>query len=495
MKIIGIACLNYDRSIGYNNELLFKLKKDMELFKNITTNVNNTEKKNGVLMGYNTYKSIPNKYFPLDNRINFIISKNNYYSVKSDIEHNKFEETYLFNSIEQCIQYSKLKSNLENLYIIGGSCIYDEFMKKNYFDEIILNEIEENIEIRTDNIKDLNYFPELRENWKKINKELFLEKNVVYNINKTVIPELKFNKIIYNNSLDNSYKFISDELNYLNIIKDVLENGEDRETRNAITRSKFGLRMEFNNIDKKFPLLTTKKVFWKGIVEELLWFLAGNTNSNDLVKKGVKIWEGNSNRKYLDDNKLKNYEEGDCGPIYGFQWRHFNANYYGLDKNYENMGIDQLKNCIDLIKNNPTSRRIFMTAWNPTQLNEMVLPPCHVSYQFYVSSDNKLHCQMYQRSGDLFLGVPFNIASTALLTSLIAKVTNKIPGNIIIILGDAHIYNNHIDQIKIQLDREPYEFPSLNIKNTYENIDDYSVEDIELLSYYSHSIIKAQMIS
>ena len=253
--------------------------------------------------------------------------------------------------------------------------------------------------------------------------------------------------------------------------------------------------MEFKDIDTKFPLITTKKVFWRGIVEELLWFLSGNTNSNDLAKKGVKIWEGNSNREYLNKNELTHYEIGDCGPIYGFQWRHFNSNYYGIKKNYVNTGIDQLKICVDLIKNNPTSRRIFMTAWNPCQLNEMVLPPCHVSYQFYVRSDNKLDCQMYQRSGDLFLGVPFNIASTALLTSLIAKVTNKIPGKIIIILGDAHIYDNHIDQIKIQLDRQPYEFPTLNIKKYFENLNDYKSQDIELLSYYSHPTIKAQMIS
>ena len=447
-------------------------------------------------MGYNTYKSIPNKYFPLMNRINLIISRKNYNLVKSDLENNKYIDTYLFNSIEQSIQYAKLNNNLENLYVIGGSSIYKEFMEKNYFDEIILNKIQENSEISYQN-KDFNfnYFPKFKGNWEEVSRELFLEKNVLSNVDKSIISELKFDKIIYNNTLDNSHNLISDELDYLNIIKDVLNNGEERITRNSITKSKFGLKMEFNDITNKFPLLTTKKVFWKGIVEELFWFISANTNSNDLEKKGVRIWQGNSNREYLNKNKLQHYIEGDCGPIYGFQWRHFNANYNGFNKNYENMGIDQLKNCIDLIKNNPTSRRIFMTAWNPCQLDEMVLPPCHVSYQFYVRSDNKLDCQMYQRSGDLFLGVPFNIASTALLTSLIAKVTNKIPGKIIIVLGDAHIYNDHIEQIKIQLTRKPYEFPLLNIKKVYENIDSYSVEDIELLSYYSHPPIKAQMIS
>ena len=494
MKIIGIACVNYDGAIGYKNELLFKLKKDMELFKSITTSVKNIEKKNGVLMGYNTYKSIPYKYFPLINRVNFIISKKNYNLVKSDIENNKYTDTYLFNSIEQCIQYAKLNSNLENLYVIGGSSIYQEFMEKNYLDEIILNEIQVNSEISYQD-KDFNYFPKFKHSWEEVDRELFSENNVLSNVDKNIISEVKFNKIHYNNLLNNSHNLISDELYYLNIIKDVLNNGEERKTRNSITRSQFGLRMEFNDINIKFPLLTTKKVFWKGIVEELLWFISANTNSKDLEKKGVKIWKGNSSREYLDQNGLNEYCDGDCGPIYGFQWRHFNAVYNGMDKNYENKGIDQLKNCIELIKNNPTSRRIFMTAWNPCQINEMVLPPCHVSYQFYVRDENKLDCQMYQRSGDLFLGVPFNIASTALLTSLIAKVTNKIPGKIIIILGDAHIYNNHIEQIKLQLKRKPYEFPTLNIKKINENINDYSVDDIELLSYYSHPPIKAEMVS
>ena len=221
MKIIGIACVNYDNAIGYKNDLLFKLKKDMEIFKNITISVKNSEKKNGVLMGYNTYKSIPNKYFPLMNRINLIISRKNYNLVKSDLENNKYIDTYLFNSIEQSIQYAKLNNNLENLYVIGGSSIYKEFMEKNYFDEIILNKIQENSEISYQN-KDFNfnYFPKFKGNWEEVSRELFLEKNVLSNVDKSIISELKFDKIIYNNTLDNSHNLISDELDYLNIIKD-----------------------------------------------------------------------------------------------------------------------------------------------------------------------------------------------------------------------------------------------------------------------------------
>ena len=283
------------------------------------------------------------------------------------------------------------------------------------------------------------------------------------------------------------------EESYLKALKNVLENGELRYTRNSKTYSLFGVKIEFD-ISNSFPLLTTKKMFTKGIIEELLWFISGNTNSKKLEEKGVNIWKGNSSRIYLDSIGL-NYEEGDCGPCYSHQWRHFNAPYIDCNQNYDGLGIDQLQNCIDLIKNDPSSRRIFMSAWNPCQLDEMVLPPCHISYQFYVSNDNKLSCILYQRSGDMFLGVPFNIASVSLLVYIIANITNKIPGKITLMIGDAHIYENHIEQVKIQLNRIPYVFPQLIIKNKYENINDYKYEDFEIVNYNSHSILKANMVA
>lgn len=488
MKIIGIACLNFNRAIGYNNNLLFDSKIDMKLFKSITSTTLDKTKKNAVIMGYNTYNSIPKKNFPLINRENFIISKNNYNKIKEIISN--YDNTHVYNSIEKCISYIyENSSDIENIYIIGGYTIYNEILTKNYFDELILTEIEKEHDTDYGDI----YFPELLSNYILIKSEIFVEKNVKFNLDNRIIPELK---LLHNRYINNSVTKIdikSEEMNYLNILKDVLNNGSKRITRNSITLSKFGLRMEFSDIENKFPLLTTKKLFWKGILNELLWFISGSTDSKLLEEKGVNIWKGNSTREYLDNNGLNHYNEGDCGPIYGYQWRNFNDEY-NRDKNRSKKGVDQLQNCIDLIKNDPTSRRIFMTAWNPCQLKEMVLPPCHVSYQFYVD-DNTLNCQMYQRSGDLFLGVPFNIASTALLTCLIAKTTNLKAGKIIIILGDAHIYENHIDQVKRQLERVPYIFPKLNIKNSYDNINNYIDNDIELLSYNSYKGIKAEMIS
>jgi len=255
------------------------------------------------------------------------------------------------------------------------------------------------------------------------------------------------------------------------------------------------VKLDFD-IRESFPLLTTKKMYWKGVVHELLWFLHADTNSKHLEEKKVNIWKGNSNREFLDKQGLETYEEGDCGPIYGFQWRHFGAEYSGMHADYQGQGIDQLQNCIHLLKSDPTSRRIFMSAWNPIHLHQMCLPPCHVSYQFYVSNKNELSCILYQRSGDMFLGVPFNIASASLLTYILADMCNLKPGVLTIQIGDAHIYENHIEQVKIQLERIPFVFPKLTIsQNPKERIEDYTFENFTLENYQSHATIAAVMVA
>ena len=280
------------------------------------------------------------------------------------------------------------------------------------------------------------------------------------------------------------------EKQYLFLLNDVFNNGDIRKTRNSITRSLFGRNLTFD-ISKQFPLLTTKKMYWKGIVEELLWFLRGDTDSKNLENNKVNIWKGNSSEDFIKNRGL-NYREGDCGPVYGFQWLHWNAEYRGCDADYDGKGINQLQYCIDLIKKDPTSRRILMTGWNPEQNDQMVLPPCHVSYQFYVHNGG-LSCMMYQRSSDLFLGLPFNIASTALLTNIIAKECNLKPDKITITIGDAHIYENHLEQVKIQLDRETMEFPKLSFSK--KKMNEYKYDDFELTDYEHHASIKATMVA
>ncbi|WP_027123985.1 thymidylate synthase [Mycoplasmoides pirum] len=276
---------------------------------------------------------------------------------------------------------------------------------------------------------------------------------------------------------------------YLDTLKYVLKNGIMTDNRTKIrTLSTFGLRMEFDLL-KGFPLITTKKVFFPGIVHELLWFISGNTNIQYLVKNNVNIWNEwpyekyKQSKQYKKDHDLLWFKEkiikddafakkwGNLGPVYGKQWRNF-------------LGVDQLKKIISEIKNNPTSRRLIISAWNPKEIEKMALPPCHSLFQFKVL-DNKLHCQLYQRSADLFLGVPFNIASYSLLTMMLAHVTNLKCGKFIHILGDAHIYENHLDQVKLQITRKPKKLPKIILNSKVKDLFKFKYEDIELVDYES----------
>lgn len=208
--------------------------------------------------------------------------------------------------------------------------------------------------------------------------------------------------------------------------------------------------MRFSLRDDIFPLLTTKRVFWRAVLEELLWFIKGSTDAKELQAKNVRIWDGNSSRDFLDKNGFLDREEGDLGPIYGFQWRHYGAEYKKCSDDYTGQGIDQLNNVINTIRTNPSDRRIIMNAWNVIDLPKMALPPCHCFVQFYVA-DGELSCQLYQRAADMGLGIPFNIASYALLTCMIAHVTNLKPGDFVHTLGDTHIYLNHIEPLEEQV--------------------------------------------
>jgi thymidylate synthase len=286
---------------------------------------------------------------------------------------------------------------------------------------------------------------------------------------------------------------IHPEYQYLNIIKDLIETGHKKNDRTGTgTLSKFGHQMRFSLRDNIFPLLTTKKVFWKGVVEELLWFIRGDTNANHLSEKGVKIWDSNGSRDFLDKCGFKDREVGDLGPVYGFQWRHFGAEYQDMNTDYDNKGYDQLQTCIKQIKEDPDNRRIIMMAWNPSALHLMALPPCHMFCQFYVS-DGELSCLMYQRSCDMGLGVPFNIASYALLTRIMAHVTGLKPGELIHMMGDTHIYLNHIEPLKLQLTRQPKPFPKLEINTQNMEITKFTIDDFELVGYDPHPTIKMEM--
>jgi len=250
--------------------------------------------------------------------------------------------------------------------------------------------------------------------------------------------------------------------------------------------------MRFSLRDNKFPLLTTKKVFYRGIAEELFWFIRGSTSAIELQEKNVRIWDGNSSREYLDSIGLTQREAGDLGPVYGFQWRHFGAQYVDMHTDYSGQGIDQLANVIKTIQDRPEDRRIIMSAWNPADLNKMALPPCHCLVQFYVAN-GELSCQLYQRSADMGLGVPFNIASYALLTIMIAHVTGLKPGDFVHTLGDAHVYSNHVDALRVQLERAPRDFPTIRLKRKVERIEDFNFDDFVVENYDPYPKITMEM--
>ena len=322
---------------------------------------------------------------------------------------------------------------------------------------------------------------------------------------------------ISDNIEKNKNKYNHEEYQYLQLLENILENGLWEEGRNGKTKSIFGASMRFSLKDGKIPILTTKKVAWKTCLKELLWFIRGETNNKLLKEQGVHIWDANSSREFLDSRGLHLYPEDMIGPGYGYQWRHFNANYNCItgkkllienenenenekdifrDK-IEYKGIDQLQEIIDALKDpsQRNSRRLIMTAWNPCQLKQMALPPCHIFCQFSVRNGNKLSCAMYQRSNDEACGTSFNIASYSFLTHLLAKHCNLEAHEFVYFKGDCHIYEEHIEGIQLQLQREPLEFPTVSITQVRENINDYQVEDFVIHNYKHHDSIKFKMVA
>ncbi|KAE8350185.1 hypothetical protein BDV28DRAFT_159853 [Aspergillus coremiiformis] len=305
-----------------------------------------------------------------------------------------------------------------------------------------------------------------------------------------------------------------EEHQYLNLIRTILTTGEHRPDRTGTgTRSIFAppqLRFSLskpgpNPTDDPIPilpLLTTKRVFLRAVIAELLWFISGSTSTLPLSEQGIKIWDGNGSREYLDKIGLPDRETGDLGPVYGFQWRHFGATYIDAKTDYTGQGADQLADVLHKLKTNPFDRRIIMSAWNPADLAKMALPPCHMFAQFYVSypagpgSKGFLHCQLYQRSCDVALGVPFNIASYALLTHMLAHAVDLHPGSFVHAMGDTHVYLDHVEPLQEQLVREPTEFPVLNIRREDRGrgvVDGWRVEDFDVVGYNPHKAIKMKM--
>jgi dihydrofolate reductase/thymidylate synthase len=440
MSIYIIAAVCKNTGIGYNNTLPWQIKEDLEYFKSMTLNKN-------IVMGRKTYDSI-GKLLP--NRSNIIINKE-----------------FTIND------FMKTKKNNEDYYIIGGGNIYKQFI--NIVDTIYITYIDKNYKCDI-------FFPEFP------NYKIKSYSEKMYSVKESCnYYFLTYQKI---NNIHSEYQ-------YLNLINDILLNGNNRIDRTGTgTKSLFGNILKFK-LDC-LPLLTTKFINYKLIIKELLWFLRGETDSKILEKQGVNIWKGNTSREFLD-NKNLNYEVGDIGPMYGFNLIHYGTEYKGCHYDYTDQGINQLEEVINLLKTDPFSRRIMMTTYNVNERNNGVLYPCHGNIiQFYCEEINQnkyLSCHMYQRSADVFLGLPFNIASYSILTQIIALKVDMIPKELSISLGDAHIYNNLLEQVKLQITRTPYPFPLLKINSLVKNknFKEINIEDFEVVGYIHHDMIKGEM--
>mmetsp|Transcript_62073 Transcript_62073/g.116083 ORF Transcript_62073/g.116083 Transcript_62073/m.116083 type:complete len:502 (-) Transcript_62073:177-1682(-) len=491
-----IVAMTQKHGIGKDGDIPWKLTEDLAHFKKVTTAVGADAKQNAVIMGRKTWESIPERFRPLPGRLNVVLTS----SAGTDTSYPK--GVLLAESMEAAVEMLESRSDVAEVFVIGGHAAYKQAMEMPCCVRLFVTRVAKDFDCDV-------FFPAIDENQ-------FQLVNVSTSRSSGDIP---FDFVIYerlpakDGAVGSGYGgaaarvqqpsaalaaaggagvFAHEEYQYLKAIRHIIDEGIHMEDRTGVgTRSVFGHQMRFD-LRKSFPLLTTKRVFWRGVVEELLWFVRGDTNANHLTEKGVRIWEANGSREFLDKRGLSHREEGDLGPVYGFQWRHFGAPYVDMHTDYAGQGVDQLAECIRKLKEDPTDRRILLSAWNPADLHLMALPPCHMFCQFYVAN-GELSCLMYQRSCDMGLGVPFNIASYSLLTCMVAQVCGLKPGEFVHTMGNTHVYQNHVEPLKTQLQRTPRPFPVLKINPEVKDIDGFQASDFELIGYHPHGKIAMEM--
>lgn len=479
-----IVCTDNNNGIGKDNDIPWKLNKDLTYFKNITIGNITDLKYNVVIMGNNTYNSIPLEFKPLKKRINMILSRSNIptnIKLLDDIEYIKTNPIY-FNDINCLLVYlDKIKKYINECFIIGGSKIYDLFLDLKLVNKIYLTQI-----------KNKNYKCDTIFNFISYQKQFNLIDNKEY-----IDLDKKTNIICILTNYE--YIYINKEENkFIKTVNKIINKGVYNLDRSKVgTLSIFGKSFTYDIRNHRLPLFTHRKVFLRGIIEELLFFISGKTNTKILEDKKVNIWKGHTSREFLDSRELQHYKEGSYGPSYGFQLRHFNADFIDDNTDYNGKGFDQLEDVIYQIKNNPTSRRILFTYWNPSTLNKVPLPSCHILYQFHVNIDtNELSCSFYQRSNDYMLAGVYNICSASILVFMLCHLTGYKPGKIIHNIGNIHIYMNQIEVVKEIIENKPYNFPLLLIEDPKEEIkkiEDFTYEHFKLLFYNSHKKYNIEM--
>lgn len=453
---------------------------------------------NAIMCGRRTWESLPRRSRPLAGRLNIIVSATLFETRNSiplssgedvrgprPLHHCDHEDLFsseqlsnpiVFRSFLDAVEFLQRQTymDIDRCFVIGGARMYEECVQHPLCQRIYWTRV----------LKEFPHDTKLTQRFVQLCDDQFVWR-------KKSDTKTEHEVSYYTNQYDRRNDA---EGQYLQLVTRVMRDGDLREDRTGTgTRALFGQQLRFD-LSRGFPLMTTKRVFFRGVVEELLWMIRGSTDSNELSKVGVNIWDKNGSREFLDSRGLQHRRVGDLGPVYGFQWRHFNAKYVDCDTCYDGKGVDQLKQMIYTIRNNPKDRRILMSAWNPEDLDQMALPPCHMMCQMFVNMQRRtLSCSMYQRSCDLGLGVPFNIASYALLTHMVAHVCDLQVGELIINMGDTHVYLNHMDALTELVSREPRPFPTLRIRGRIYDIDNFCADSFVLEHYDPHPSVKMEM--
>ena len=487
-----IVAIEKNNGMGYQNKIPWYLKNDLKHFSSITTSQNSN--KNVVIMGRKTWESIPSNYRPLKNRINIILTKNNE-NVQVDSSMN---DCFIKNSLQHALDFCNSLS-INEIFIIGGSQLYNEAINHKLIKNLYITEIYRKFDCDT-------FFPSIDSNlFELVSVSKFMNESMILNDSNEDVHYrfLKYQRINDNKVLplwqqphsEPSWKNY-EEYQYLDMLRYILDNGIERNDRtNVGTISTFGKQFTYDLSDT-FPLLTTKKMFTRAIFEELALYISGSTDNKILQEKNIHIWDGNTTREFLDSRGLTDYEEGDMGETYGFNFRHYGEVYEGCQYDYYNLGFDQLNYVVDQIRTNPTSRRIIINLWNAATMHKAALPACLCMYQFYVDTkNNKLNLQIYIRSSDFFLANNWNTCTGAFLVHMICnlKDINLTPGNLSVITGDTHLYLSHIDAVKQNLEREPRPYPKLVIKEQKDKLEDYTWSDFKIIGYNPYPNISAPM--
>lgn len=498
MKLI-VAYQRKDNGIGIDNKIPWHLAEDLIHFKRKTSKIyetcvnNKSPSRNIVVMGRKTWDSIPSQFKPLKNRVNYVVSRDTTPEFKQQLEKNK--ETYLINDLDKFLSSieDKSGSNMSNVWIIGGETIYKQSLP--YATEIHVTEIYTE---KSQEYECTVFFPEIDMTKFKITDVTPIKK---------AEQSRQSDKALY-------YRFVtykrggvdfgetnpiwrSSEHQYLDTLTEILNHGQETTDRTGVgTLSVFGKQFKYDLADG-FPALTTKRIFLRGVFEELMMYLRGETDNTILQEKNIHIWDGNTSREFLDKRGLQHYPEGDMGETYGYNYRNFGGEYddckVGISKKD---GFDQLAYVIDLIKNDPHSRRIIINLWNPNTLHKAALPSCLCQYQFYVDTKrNTLNLQIYIRSSDFFLANNWNTCTGTFVTYMLCNLEGiaLTPGILTVVTGDTHLYNTHLDGVRENINRKPRPYPILEIKEKKTQIEDFTWEDMNIIGYFPMKNIKADM--